>query len=432
MRVRLVRRLIWVAAFGCLWLPVIESPPLHTAPFLQRVTTDSASVVTITAAPTRLRCEVRDGGGEIVAQAETAEPRRRHRLRLTGLAAGTEYTYEVREGEALRGGGRLATAPADDRAPVRFAMIGDSGGQPWWVWLQNAPIMHLPARWHWLPPRGRVSQIGDAMAASKPDFVLHLGDIVYPRGRHCHYSSAFFRPFADVLRDAPFYAALGNHDVMDTGGLQTIANLDLPVGDATGDPRCYSFAFGSVGVICLDCSNMFEVNGRFEPGHPGHDFLLRELASRSEPWIVVATHYPMRSASRQQDRADLLLYLEPVLEEHGVSLYVSGHDHCYQRFESSPGKPESLPLIVTGGGGKSVYDVMPMAVANGLGKGAVVLDPAYHWCAVEALPSALTVRATALDGREIDTLRIILPGAEGLARIRARNPERAARIESLR
>ena len=36
------------------------------------------------------------------------------------------------------------------------------------------------------------------IAKADGDFVLHLGDIVYPRGRHEHYSAGFFRPLCHL------------------------------------------------------------------------------------------------------------------------------------------------------------------------------------------------------------------------------------------
>lgn len=424
MGARIVRRVLWVLAFGCLWLPLLPAPPLSTAPYLQDVTTDGITVAMITAAPSRLQCEVRDAAGGLAATVEGPGERRRHALRASGLRPATEYRYSVTEGGEPRGGGSFKTAPARDTDPVRFAFVGDSGGQPWWVWLQTAPAMHLPARWHWLPPKGRVARIGDAIADYGPDFLLHLGDIVYPRGRHEHYSSGFFRPFGEAIGNAPFYFALGNHDVMDTGGLQTLANFHLPTNAITGDSRNYSFAYGPVRIICLDCTDLAGVGRRVEPGHPSYAFLEQQLQSCAEPWIVVASHYPMRSASRQRDRADLLLHLRPLLEKHRASLYLSGHDHCYQRFGAAPGAAPQVPLIVSGGGGKSLYDVVPA-------KGARKLESVYHWCSVEVAGRRLQVRAFDIEGRQFDELIVELDPAETAARVRATNPARAARIAAL-
>ncbi len=422
MRARWIRRLLWVLGFGCLWLPVCDDPPLQTGSYLQDVRGDRATVAMITAGPEQLRCEVRGATGELVAELRSAAPARRHAFVAQGLQPGATYDYAVLDAVGRgRVGGRFATARADDAAPVRFAFLGDSGAVPAWVWLQTAPIGYLPAHWQWLPTRGEVTAIGARLAAFAPQFVLHLGDVIYPNGRHAHYSAGFFRPFADVLRQAPIYPLLGNHDVMDADGLQLLANFHLPGSVATGDERQFSFAHGAVRVICADLNTDYGAVP-FGPEHPGYRFVATELASATEPWVVVASHFPMRSASRQRDRGDLLLHLQPLLERWGVDLYLSGHDHCYQRY----GHPEQgeLVQITSGGGGKSLYAVRPHAKA-------VVLASQFHWCSAVAADGQLLVKAHAQGGDLLDSVQLPLRSGGSLERLREQNPARATRIEAL-
>lgn len=421
MKVCWLRRFLWLAGFACLWLNVYDDPPLHTDAYLLDVTTESATIALITAAPARVGATVRDAGGSVVATIPAGEARRRHTFAVAGLRAGSEFRYELASdgGEAWKG--RIRTAPTDDRAPVRFAFLGDSGDQPWWVWLQHTPALHWPARWGWFADSEAVTRVGAAVAAFQPDFMLHLGDVIYPRGLHAHYRSGFFRPFAAVLREAPIYALLGNHDVMDSGGLQLLANLRAPSQACRGDGRNFSFARGPVRIIGLDCNTDY-TGDRYERGHPAREFLAAELQRCDEPWIVVASHFPMRSASRQRDRAELLLALLPELTDYQVSLYLSGHDHCYQRF-GEPGKAEP-PLVVSGGGGKDLYEVRP-------DPRAAKLVSAYHWCSAEVDGAVLRVRSHGLDGALLDAFDVPLPAGAQLGRLVQRSPQRARRIAAL-
>jgi hypothetical protein len=132
----------------------------------------------------------------------------------------------------------------------------------------------------------------------------------------------------------------------------------------------------------------------------------------------------MWSASRQRNFGDLLDSVAPVIEDYAVSLYISGHDHCYQHFEGSAGGQDTVPMIVSGGGGKELYEVRPH-------DHAVKLKSQYHWCSVEVQGASLTLRANGIDGALIDTLQLHPPEGERLARIRRLNPGRAARIERL-
>lgn len=422
---RWLRRLLWLVGFGCLWLPVCDDPPLRSDSYLVDVTTDGAAIGLITASPLRVQATVRDAAGAVVARLDEDAPRRRHSFVVSGLRPAATFDYElVGEGGATWRG-HIRTAPADDKAAVKFAFLGDSGDQPWWVWLQQAPALHWPARWGWFGGAAAVTGIGAAVADYGPDFVLHLGDVVYPKGRNAHYRSGFFLPFAAALRDAPFYAVLGNHDLMDSGGLPCLANLRADSPAYRGDGRNFTFARGPVRVIALDFNSDF-TGERVGPGHPALTFLLGQLQKCEEPWIVVTSHFPIYSQSRQGNRGDLMQSLLPELSAYGVTLYLSGHDHCYQRFGAPGG--DSPVLVVSGGGGKDLYEIRPAQ----LGVNAAALAKAWHWCSAEASGARLRVQAHGLDGGLLDQFDLALPTGEALDRIRARSPMRAARIESLR
>jgi hypothetical protein len=376
----------------------------------------------ITASPAARSLRVRDAGGAEQRVGAAGAPARRHAFAIQGLRPDSVYEFEVLDaGEAAVDRGSFRTAPADDAVPVRFAVIGDSGGLPWWVWLQRSPLFHVPARLGWLPAAATVATAGRRIAAAQPRFVLHVGDLVYPWGNQQHYAPGFFDPFGDALRHAPFYVALGNHDVLDDEGRQALANFHLPHGELTGDERCYTFACGAVRVFVVDL-NLTRDEDRVVDGHPSLEFLKRELPRHGEPWFVVASHFPMRSASRQRDRGDLLLAVLPLLKQHGVDLYLSGHDHTYQRFAEDGG----VVMVVSGGGGKSLYELHPHAQVR-------VAQSQYHWCSVEAKGRELTLRALAFDGALLDTVELQQPAAgERFERIRAVNAQRASRIAALR
>jgi hypothetical protein len=420
---RWLRSGLWAAAFGLLWTNVCDDPPLTSGAFLQHVTADGVTVAKILAAPGRCDLSVYDATGVVVA-AVTSEGRRRHALVVTGLPPVSRFRWTLASGGETEEG-TFRTGGEPDSATIRFACLGDSGAQPWWVWLQRTPLLHWPARWDWFACSGPVRQVGAAVAGYEPDFVLHLGDVIYPKGQHAHYRTGFFSPFAAALRKAPFYAVVGNHDVLDAGGLQLLANYRMPANEVTGDARCLSFARGPLRILGIDC-NAALGGAPFGAGHPSYEFLRRELAQCTEPWIVVASHFPMRSASRQGPRADLLLSVLPELAAHQVQLYLSGHDHCYQRF----GQPEDGEpvLVVSGGGGKDLYD----EAVGYQGPRPARFAKSFHWCSVEVAGRVLKLRCQGLDGAEIDNLVLRLPTGESLARMRAANPGRARRIDLLR
>jgi hypothetical protein len=424
-----VRGVLWVLGAGCLFLPVFDDPPLQTGAYVQDVRRDSAVVAMMTAAPVQLEVQLVEipGPGDVDAvdlrKFGEPGPARRHVFHLDRLQAWHHYGFSVHDAAGNKiDGGLFRTPSDDDRAPVRFDVLGDSGGQPPWVWLQTSPLFYLPARWGLLSPSGTVARTGEQIRTDDPDFVLHVGDVIYPWGHAGHYASGFFRPFAESLRHCPWYIVLGNHDTLDDDGRQALANFVLPVNEITGDERMYSIVWGPVRVIVLDLNEEGHDRQPLPPvdaNHPSVGFLRSELTKASEPWIFVTSHYPIESASRQGDRADLIEHVLPLLLQYGVNLYLSGHDHTYQRLE----KKGDLPLVVSGGGGKSLYEV-------GEHPDKVVALSKYNHCTVMVHGRDLTLRAIGLDDGELDKLELHQDAAAA-ARVREVNPERARRIEAL-
>jgi len=405
---------------GALFLPLLDDPPLQSGACVSDVRVDRAIVAMVTQAAVELRIEVFGDDGKLLPGAAAEGARRRHEFAVRGLQAGQRYTFRVYDDKgALRDQGSFRTPPADDLAPVRFATLGDSGDQPWWVWLQNTPLLYWPARLQWLPASANVSGIGAEIAAAEPQFVLHLGDIVYPYGKAAHWSTGFYRPFAQSLRTAPWYALLGNHDIKDDDGRQALANLVLPRDSGTGDGRCYSYSWGSVRVIALDL-NVAD-SDHVDGAHPAVTFLRRELERAEEPWLVVASHFPIRSESRQGNRGDLMLELSPLLHDHGVDLYCSGHDHTYQRFDGHG----EVAMVVSGGGGKSLYEFehRPGEIK------AAAKHSRYHWCQVDIAGVKLHLEAHALGGELLDTLELVHDEAwqRGVPKLNAVRAERIAK-----
>lgn len=351
-----LRALLWVIGLGALFVPVFPDPPLRTGAYLQNVTATTAVVALIESGRRPLVCEVRAASGarSVVARV-TESARRRHTFAIDGLQAGNAYDYTITtEAGALVDAGSLRTPPTDDARPLRLLAVGDSGGQPWWVDLQNAPLLQIPMRAGWLPPSGNVAGIGAAMAAERPQAWMHVGDVVYPKGEHRYYATGFFMPFADLLRHAPCFAVLGNHDMDGDNGLPFLQNFVLPTNTVTGDERFFSVPWGPVRIVGLD------LQGPMTAEHPALAFLERALPEVTEPWLIVITHYPFYSASRHGDRPDLQALLRPLLLRHHVDLMLNGHDHNYQRF-GDPLDPrddaDALVQVTTGGGGKSLYEL---------------------------------------------------------------------------
>jgi hypothetical protein len=81
-------------------------------------------------------------------------------------------------------------------------------------------------------------------------------------------------------------------------------------------------------------------------------------------------------------------------------------------------------LVVSGGGGKSLYEVRPGRTA--------AAESAFHWCSAVVRGKEFTVEAWRLDGSRLDSLALRLPEGAALQRLQVANPGRAQRIQQLR
>lgn len=392
---RLAKLLLGIALTSLL-LPSQPEPPLRTGAYVQDVTPHSAKICWVQPACEEVTLSVVTLAGEgTVAAGDVSWLRTGERrvALVSGLAPGMRYRFTTTVAGSARPdlSGSFRTPPARADAKVRFVVLGDSGGLPWWVNVSRSPLFGALARMSLLPPACNVARIGALTHQLDPEFWLHTGDVIYPRGEQRHYTPGFFLPFADVLRHAPVYPVLGNHDWEHDQGRPFLANFELPADAANaGDEEFFTFAWGPVRVVGLNTNHGVDLA-------PGIAYLRAALAQATEPWRIVVQHYPPWSASEQREpsRPDIVEQLVPVLVTLRVDLLFNGHDHNYQRF--APEGPTHF--VVTGGGGKSLYALRehPRLVK------AVSV---YHVCEVTCDATRLTLRAVASDGAELDAFTI--------------------------
>lgn len=410
MRSRLRRLLLGLLVLALLLLPLLSPLELASCVYVQEVTTTSATLCRQVFGRTTDEVVVLAADQREVARQPLAGERNLRAV-VAGLTPGQRYRWERRAvgQDAVLDAGSFTTALDDDRAPLRFALLGDSGGQPRWTQLRRSALVHLLGSAGWLWPNEPGARIAAAMAAAEPQFFVHLGDIIYPSAIRGSWAAGFFHPLAPLLRTSPCYPVFGNHDIMGDTGQRVQETFVMP-GIRDGVSRQYSLVRGPVRLVMLDS------NGGF--GAEKVAFLRAQLAIATEPWLLVAAHHPIRSISHAGDDERLQNHLLPELQRAQADAYFAGHDHNYQRCRLG-----SVWHIVSGGGGKDLYDLQPAA-------DTLAAAEAFHWCRVDVDGARLRLQAIGIDGAVLDTLELA-HDADSVARIRAFSPQRADRIAAL-
>ena len=356
-----------------------KTDSLGGGPYVLDVRPDAAVVGAITDAPQQLTLRWGRVNGALDGVAIESAPTLVHGLEATGLRPGTQYRY-VLDG---MGESTFTTAPERDVPRVTFCAFGDSGGTKTnrgkLVDGADEVMDEVQGVSGDTDQQGRVASALGSM--SRPDFVLHTGDVVYPDGAAENYREGYFTPFASLISTTPVYATLGNHDVKTGNGSPFLERFRPPKNGFDGEGRTYSFDWGPVHVTCLDV-----MSSDYTEGSPQLKWLEKDLATTDRPWKVAMFHAPAYGASRHGDSETIQQSIVPALTRGKVDLVLSGHDHIYARFFPSSGPT----YVVTGGGGQSLYPVNQndrLAYAESV----------FHY--VEVVAERSSMRLTAIDAR---------------------------------
>ncbi|GIW70478.1 MAG: hypothetical protein KatS3mg102_0020 [Planctomycetota bacterium] len=312
---------------------------LARGPYVQSVEPTAAAIVWTTTLATTGAVEY--GETPALGQVALAQGSRggtEHLARLSGLRPGTHYHYRVSAGGApLSGLHRFRSANAPYQPSFTFLVFGDSGKGNQGQW-----------------------DVAQGMERAGADFALHVGDIVYPDGEQALYDARFFSPYRKLLAQTPIFPAMGNHDVKELFGQAFVDNFVLP--DASGSERFYTFHYGDAQFFCLDSSYPWLLT----PGLPQHQWFVDELVRSAARWKFVYFHHPPYSSGGHGSDTFLRSVLGPLIEQHGVDVVFTGHDHHYERttprqdFVRRPGGRGTV-YVVTGAAGALTGSARPPA-----------------------------------------------------------------------
>ena len=315
------------ASFAGLALAVAVSSFAQTVqrgPYLQMATPTALVVRWRTDQPTDSVVRYGTAPGNLSGSAVGASGAE-HEVSLSGLAPETRYYYSIgTSGGPLAGDASytFATPPPTGLArPTRVWVVGDSGEA-------NAAARAVRDAYR------------DFTGARPTDLWLMLGDNAYADGTDLQYQAAVFDTYPEMLRQAPVWPTLGNHDghsassASQSGPYYDIFTLPRNAeagGLASGTEAYYSFDRGNIHFVVLDSYDSDRsANGTMLT------WLGNDLAASQQDWLIAFWHHPPYSkGSHNSDTEVELIDMRenalPLLESYGVDLVLSGHSHSYER-----------------------------------------------------------------------------------------------------
>lgn len=258
----------------------------------------------------------------------------------------------------------------ENKDKLVFHMVGDTGG------FRDTGFQHKVAA-------AMAAQYSSLPTDERPQFLFHLGDIVYNYGEANGYAEQFFKPYENY--PGHIYAIAGNHDSdVNPDAADPYESLDafttvfcdterrkVVFGGKTKrtssiQPNIYWTLDTSLATIIGMHSNVPKYGIVTEEQR---NWLIEELrsadAQRPGKAIIIAIHHAPYSADFNHGCSEPMIeLLEGVFRETGIrpDLVASGHVHNYQRFKHQYAEGKPLTYLVAGAGG---YDELHWLVEEG-------------------------------------------------------------------
>ncbi len=226
-----------------------------------------------------------------------------HKAEVSGLEAGTLYTYRVGTGNKgeWSAAAQFMTAEADNGS-VTFINVTDSQGVTAgdfeiWGKTLNKAFETFP----------------------EAQFIVHNGDFTETPGDSAAWDSLFSNA-ARWVTGIPLMPVTGNHDEVDEQAAEFTSHFNLPDNGVKGSiaGTLYSFDYGPVHVTVLNTESNLKKQA---------EWLKKDLAGTAKPWKIVAMHRPAYGGNTYKKVEDWT----GVFDKYQVDLVLQGHNHEYSR-----------------------------------------------------------------------------------------------------
>lgn len=204
-------------------------------------------------------------------------------------------------------------------------------------------------------------------------FGLLLGDNIYQDGVQNVKDPQFQTKFENAYGDLKFkfYPVLGNHDAR--GNWQ--AEIDYKSDHWYMDGRYYLINVDWLTIYALDTNLLIDLqmNPQNTAAKRQLEWFDKQLSKHPNSWKFVYGHHPIYSSGMHGDTEAVKLFLEPIIKQHAVNFYASGHDHDLELIQK-----DKVHYIVSGAGART-RDITPSAKStfaiSGLGFAYLSITP---------------------------------------------------------
>ena len=212
------------------------------------------------------------------------------------------------------------------------------------------------------------NRMGEVAQRTGSRFTVSVGDNFYSSGVETMHDAQWRTSFEEVYTapslQTPWYLALGNHDYR--GNPQAQVDYTATSRRWRMPARYFSQSFAAsdglpIDLFVIDTSPTVK---RYDSIRE-HDQLRANVESQNVPaqlrwldsalarsraaWKIVAAHHPVFSGgSGHGSTPELIADMKPLLERHGVQMFLSGHDHDLQHIVVGP-----VTYICTGAGSET-------------------------------------------------------------------------------
>ncbi len=246
-------------------------------------------------------------------------------VRFENLEPGEVYDWVVHQGNGVETRGSFEVARP-------FGSAFDLG------WISDTMSPHSTACF-------------ETLAGLQPTLSVHGGDLQYMSNPLDSWSG-FFHALAPLSSLGAFHTCVGNHELEGLNEFEVQYRRSFEGHGFTGSNIDYSYIdFAGVRILLLNSESDL-----FDESSAQRTWLISQLEEvKSSPMLrfaIAAFHRPFFTLSKSKPNFAARDRLHPLFRDYNVPLVLTGHNHCYERFEV-----EGVTYIMDGGGGALSYSI---------------------------------------------------------------------------